>query len=836
MKRQPGEQQPRRSTRSPSRPPQRKTAKSHVGKAPSVPQQGKPGFPGQPGELAALIARHWPNWPFLVHISGKGVVTSFRLLQPAPWLAASPEPVVELADWRTIIHAEDHGLVGNLVEKLRNREETGFELRLLSPPFPTTAAGTTAVPAFRWVRGFARLLTIEDPTGIWAAGSLQDITQERQVLQGLRESEEKFRLLAEESPNMIFINKRGRVVFANRQCEEVMGYTREEFYSPRFDFLSLIAPESVDYVRQAFQAHMQGTSIAPRDYDLITKDGRRINSLISTNLIRFEGERAILGIITDITERVTVERKLQESERTYRAIFEASPDALLLETLDGEILDCNTPAAALFALPREQLRGRKAQEFASPGARAAMDRLIPADLQNDAAWGETEMVDARGRSFPVDVRTRRTLIGDRPAIVVCVRDLTERKQAEEDRRRFEQRVQHAQKMESLGMLAGGIAHDFNNLLTGILGFADLALQEMPAGAPGRDRVTRIMTAARRAADLTSQMLAYTGRAKTQAIPVHLADLVREMGHLLEVSMSRKHRLEVVTTPGVSPIEADPTQIRQVVMNLIINASEAIGDRPGTIRVSLGQRTCRPEELAAGEIHDPLPAGEYAFLEVADPGSGIPPEVLPRIFEPFFSTKFAGRGLGLAAVLGIVRAHRGTIQVESRPGKGSTFRVWLPVPRHAARKEAALTPAAPAGAPSPWTGHGTVLVIDDEAPIRDLACSMLGRLGFEVVVGRDGEEGLDVFQALSGQIVAVLLDLIMPRLDGRETLARLRRLDPHIPVLLFSGFSPAQARAGLGREGPTGFLSKPFTSEELEAALRRLLTGRTKRPAARRRTS
>ncbi|NLI79090.1 MAG: response regulator [Candidatus Riflebacteria bacterium] len=444
------------------------------------------------------------------------------------------------------------------------------------------------------------------------------------------------------------------------------------------------------------------------------------------------------------------------------------------------------------------------------------------------------MVDAKGRSFPVDVRTRRTLLGDRPAIVVCVRDLTRQKEAEEDRRRFERRVQHAQKMESLGMLAGGIAHDFNNLLTGILGFADLALQEMPAEAPGRDRVSRIMTAARRAADLTSQMLAYTGKAKTQVIPVHLPDLVREMGHLLEVSMSRKHRLEVVTGHGLSPVEADPTQIRQVVMNLIINASEAIGDRPGTIQVSLGQRTCRSEDLAAGEIHDPLPAGEYAFLEVADPGAGIPPEILPRIFEPFFSTKFAGRGLGLAAVMGIVRAHRGTIQVESRPGKGSTFRVWLPVLRHIARTEATRTPARRADAPASWTGHGTVLVIDDEAPIRDLACSMLGRLGFEVVVGRDGLEGLEVFQALSGQIVAVLLDLTMPKLDGRETLARLRRLDPGIPVLLCSGFHQTQARAGLNRDGQTGFLPKPFTAEELGAALQRLLTRHGKRrPATRR---
>ncbi|NLI78891.1 MAG: PAS domain S-box protein [Candidatus Riflebacteria bacterium] len=365
-----------------------------------------PSFPGIPGELAALIARHWPNWPFLVHIDGKGCFTSFRLLQPAPWLATVAAPVETVEDWRRVIHPEDHDLVRNLSERLEKREEVGFELRLLSPPLPPVTGGTTPAQTFRWVRGFALPLAVEDPTGIWVAGSLQDITQERQVLQGLRESEEKFRLLAEESPNMIFINQRGRVIFANRQCEEAMGYTRAEFYSPRFNFLTLIAPESVGYVRQAFQAHMHGKSIAPRDYDLITKDGRRINSLISTNLIRFEGENAILGIITDITERVAIERKLQESERTYRAIFEASPDALLLETLDGEILDCNTPAAALFALPREQLRGRKVQDFVPPQVRAAMDRLTPADLQHDAAWEEIEILTFADTDF----QDRKTLM------------------------------------------------------------------------------------------------------------------------------------------------------------------------------------------------------------------------------------------------------------------------------------------------------------------------------------------------------------------------------------------------------------------------------------------
>ena len=394
-------------------------------------------------------------------------------------------------------------------------------------------------------------------------------------------------------------------------------------------------------------------------------------------------------------------------------------------------------------------------------------------------------------------------------------DITSVKQAAEEARKWEAKLQQTQKLESLGVLAGGIAHDFNNLLTGILGYADLALLELPPAAPVRYLVEQTVEGARRAAELTGQMLAYSGKGRFVVQPVLLADAVRDISHLLQVSISKKCVLKYHFEPDAPAIETDATQLRQIIMNLIINASEAIGDRDGIITVTTGTMVCARSDLADCYLDENLPEGRYAFAEVADTGCGMTQETLARIFDPFFTTKTTGRGLGLAAVLGIVRGHRGVIKVASQPGRGTSFRVLFPV----CERAPVSVPTNPStGAPA--RAVGTILVIDDEHWVRDLARSMLRSMGFEVLLAANGREGVDIFKAQGDRIAAVLLDLTMPQMGGEETFRELRRVRADVRVILSSGYNEESATSQIDGAGLVGFLQKPYRYEALAEVMRR----------------
>jgi two-component system cell cycle sensor histidine kinase/response regulator CckA len=381
-----------------------------------------------------------------------------------------------------------------------------------------------------------------------------------------------------------------------------------------------------------------------------------------------------------------------------------------------------------------------------------------------------------------------------------------------------QQVQQAQKLESLGVLAGGIAHDFNNLLMAVLGHAELALEEIPPVSPVRRNLTEIMTAARRAADLSLQMLAYAGKATFALERVALRDLVEEMAHLLKTAISRKAILTLNLERGLPPIEADPGQIRQIVMNLIINASEAIGDRSGVITVSVGATRCDEEYLRKTELHDDLSPGMYVYLEVTDTGSGMDAETQTRIFEPFFSTKFTGRGLGLAAVLGIVRSHKGTLKVSSEPGKGTTLKVLFPALGVAAEKARTTAPASSAD----WQGKGTILLVDDEESLLALGARMLEHLGFAVLTATDGRQAVDLYRDKGKEIDLVLMDLTMPNMDGAKAFDELRRMNPDVRVVLVSGYSPEDVASRFTGKGLDGILQKPYTLTRLRQSLTGLM--------------
>lgn len=389
--------------------------------------------------------------------------------------------------------------------------------------------------------------------------------------------------------------------------------------------------------------------------------------------------------------------------------------------------------------------------------------------------------------------------------------------AEQQRAQMERKLLETQKLESLGVLAGGVAHDFNNLLTGILGNAGLMRLELPEHSPVQEMLADIEHSALRAADLCKQMLAYAGKGRFVVQRLDLSALVEDTARLLQLSVSKKAVLSFDLTADLPRIQADATQLRQIVMNLVINASEAIGEQSGRIVVTTGLMTADRAYLTETYLSPDLPEGDYVFLEVSDNGMGMSAATRARIFDPFFTTKFTGRGLGLAAVLGIVRGHRGALKVYTEPGRGTSFKLLLPcVDGPAENADAA------AGRQPRWTGEGTILVVDDEETVRTVASRMLKAHGYQVVLAADGREALARFRERAGEFRLVLLDLTMPHMNGEETFREMRHLQPDARVLLMSGFNEQEAVNRFTGKGLAGFLQKPFTPESLLSKLQEVL--------------
>jgi signal transduction histidine kinase/ActR/RegA family two-component response regulator len=390
----------------------------------------------------------------------------------------------------------------------------------------------------------------------------------------------------------------------------------------------------------------------------------------------------------------------------------------------------------------------------------------------------------------------------------------------------EAQSRHVQKLESIGVLAGGIAHDFNNLLHVVLGNADIALSRLPGRSPAREPLEEVVRATLRAADLTRQMLAYSGKGAFVVRHLDLSKEVREMATLLRTAISKQAALVWELAPSLPAVNADATQIRQIVMNLITNASDALGDSGGSITLHTGV-------LRADEVNDvrfgvsvegeevPPSSQAYVFLEVSDTGTGMTPDTLHRIFDPFFSTKFAGRGLGLAAVMGIVRTHKGLIRIRSEPGRGTSFRVLFPAVPGTVGEIEESSPER-----SDWRGSGTILIVEDEEGVREVAERILSSIGFTTLTAVDGRDGLEQMERAADRITAVLLDLSMPRLNGAETFRRLRAVYPGLPIIMMSGYTEESVAAEFleAGSGPTSFLQKPFLADDLVLALRRVLEG------------
>jgi PAS domain S-box-containing protein len=391
------------------------------------------------------------------------------------------------------------------------------------------------------------------------------------------------------------------------------------------------------------------------------------------------------------------------------------------------------------------------------------------------------------------------------------RDISDRIQAERERHKLEQQLRQTQKLESLGVLAGGIAHDFNNLLMAIMGNTELASKKLGSNSAAALHLDRISQTARRAADLSRQMLAYSGKGKFIVEQVDICRLIEEMVNMLEVSISKKAQLKFHLPPNLPAVEADSTQLRQIVMNLVINASEAIGEATGSITISCGAQQCDRAYLDRIWPQDRLEAGNYVYVGVADTGCGMTRETREKLFDPFFTTKFTGRGLGMAAVLGIVRGHKGAIKVESEPGHGSQFTIFLPAAPQ--RQESVVAPCVS----DSWQGKGRVLLVDDEENVRTVCGEMLEELGFSVILAADGIQALEICRTDS-EIDIVVLDMTMPRMDGEECYRHLCQLRPDLKIYISSGFAEQEV-AQRFRDCPlAGIIPKPYHFSLLQKAL------------------
>jgi two-component system, cell cycle sensor histidine kinase and response regulator CckA len=534
-------------------------------------------------------------------------------------------------------------------------------------------------------------------------------------------------------------------------------------------------------------------------------------------------------IVRDDSGLKRSEEQLQYQLNLAEAIATNAAEALFLVDKEGRTTFANPTSQSVFGWSPEELVGQFLHEKLH--CRAPDGTWYPSEEcphMRVLKTGETLrteedfFIHKDGRIVPISctispIRSDETIGG----AVLVVRDLTDQKQAEALQRENEEALQQAQKLESIGVLAGGIAHDFNNLLTGIMGNAGLARRAIVAGrsAQAAALLRDVLAASERAADLTRQLLAYAGKGRFLILPVDLCKLVSEVSTLIRASISKKITL-VIDVPDDCPlVEADRAQLQQLVMNLVINGGEAIGDEPGTltVRVRTEHFTERRERPRTEGF--PIVTGEYVRIDVTDTGAGMDLETRGRIFEPFFTTKFLGRGLGLSAALGIVRGHRGAIGVRSEPGQGTAFTVLLPVPRESRRPDRT---SGHGGVERDLQGVGTVLVADDEEGVRALVANVLQDAGYTVEMATDGAHAVEQLRRLGSRVRLVLLDLTMPVLGGEQAAMELRRIQPDVPIVAMSGYGDVEVMQRFSEAGVDDFLPKPFTPDQLAAKIRDVL--------------
>lgn len=611
----------------------------------------------------------------------------------------------------------------------------------------------------------------------------------------------------------------GKITWSDGMAE-LFGMGLESFDGTYNTWLRQIHPEDRDYRQQRIQHALATNHPYQAEYRLVRPDGstRWMRSIGDVTRDAAGKPLRMAGVAMDITAYRTAEKL---NERLGRILDSSRNEIYVFEASTLRFLNVNEGARKNLGYTPEELQQLSPLDITTSLTAERFAQLrapLLAGTENLVVF-ESSHRRKDGSEYPVEVRLLLSREEIPPVYVAVLQDITQRKRAEQEQLQFERQLRETQKLESLGVLAGGIAHDFNNLLTGILGNATLVRMAMKTGGGANRYLEQIESTSLRAAELCKQMLAYSGKGRFVLRRINLSALVQDSAAFLQLSVSKKAVLELKLAAELPAVQADATQMQQILMNLVINASDAIGDRAGVITVSTGVMHADAPFLQTTHLAPDLPAGDYVYLEVADDGCGMDAETVKRIFDPFFTTKFTGRGLGLAAVLGIVRGHHGALKVTSTPEQGTTFRLLLPRTEGAAEEFRSATPAA-----NNWRGTGTILVVDDEEPVRMVCAGLVESFGFQTIEAADGREAVDIFAQKPNAIALVLLDLTMPNMDGEEAFRELRRIQPDVRVLLMSGFNEQEVSARFTAPGLGGFLQKPFKPEQLRAKLREILDG------------
>jgi len=661
------------------------------------------------------------------------------------------------------------------------------------------------------------------------------------------------------------------IIFANKAYCEILGYSKSEIMN--MNLRDLISESEFKKILKQTNQRTRGES---SKYELLMqhKNGEVRNIMASVSpLFNEDGKyEGAMGFILDITKQKRTENELKKyrvhleklvkirteklkraNERLKKEIEErkqAEEEIARSEAFHRNVIEnaSGVPFRLIFGptigtghyefvgTGITNLLGIPSDEFTENFFNESLEEVIPLtpEITADSEGNRNAMIQGKILHYKADIRVRTQqneniwlsdnslpLKDKKTGKVIgsygILQNINERKRLEEEHQRLQAQIQHSQKLESLGILAGGIAHDFNNLLMGILGNASLALKDLSIEASQRRYIEKIEKIAQRAAELTNQMLAYSGKGTFVVQPVNLSVLVEEMAQLFQASIPKKVTLRYNFEKTLPLVEADLTQLRQVILNLIINASESIGGKLGIVTISTGVMKVDSAYFEETYLSEKLFEGDYVFFEVSDNGTGMDKETAKKIFDPFFTTKSSGRGLGLAVVLGIVRGHKGAIKVYSEPDSGTSIKVLFPVKEVARKKPVRKKPGK-----SVVLAGKTVLVIDDEETICDVARDMLESININVITALDGPEAVKIFCKKADEISAVLLDTTMPEMSGKEVFRDLRRIKPDVKVILTSGYNENDVTSHFAGKGLAGFIQKPYSQEKLIATLNDVL--------------
>jgi PAS domain S-box-containing protein len=625
---------------------------------------------------------------------------------------------------------------------------------------------------------------------------------------------------------IFYKDKEGSYLGFNNAFEELYGKTKEEIIGKNvFDLFPRELAEVYhgkdleilqDPGTRIYESQLKNAQGVVRDVIFHKASITDMNGQVS----------GLIGAILDITERKQITRSLAENETRLRTLVNTIPDLVWLKDADGVYLSCNPMFERLYGAREADIVGKTDYDFVD---RELADFFREHDriaVETGKPCSNEEWVTFADDGHKALLNTIKSPMFDAEGGLIGVlgiaHDITEIKNAETERLELERQLLHSQKLESLGVLSGGIAHDFNNLLLAILGNLDLALLNLPDDAAVRRNIDQAVIASKHAAKLTGMMLAYSGKGNFIIKELNLTELVKENANMLSAAIPKSVNLDLQLDHSLPPVMADAGQVQQVVMNLITNAAEAICKDNGTITLSTGVQKFDQATLNSSRVEEKLAAGRYVWMEVSDNGCGMDEDTLQKLFDPFFTTKFTGRGLGMSAVLGIIRAHKGAFLVKSKPGAGTTMLVVLPIASHAQAEEAISKAATNVSPADSCQFSGVVMIVDDEELVRRVSVNMMGALGFQTLVASDGEEALSMFREHGEMIGLVLLDQSMPGMDGVSVFRELRKIKQDIKVLLASGYSEEEVSERFTGLGLSGFIHKPFNLHNLSSEVQRVL--------------